>query len=175
MPESYRVEPLGKHHNRRSFSCGNGEFDAYFYERAAQDQRRGVGTVYVLVETPTAAIAGYYSFSAMAIEPRGLAPGTFKSLPPYPVVPATLLGRLARDARFRGRGIGPRLLVDALARSLRVSREVASIGVVVDAIDAAARAFYQRHGFVGFLDDDRRLILPMGTIETLLQGDNVPS
>ena len=169
MPELYRVEPLEKHHNRRSFSCGNGELDAYFYERAAQDQRRGVATVYVLVETATAAITGYYSLSATAIEPRGLAPGTFKNLPPYPVVPATLLGRLARDARFRGSGIGSRLLVDALARSLRVSHEVASVGVVVDAIDAAARAFYERHGFIGFLDDERRLILPMGTIETLLR------
>lgn len=167
MSEAYRVEPLGKFHDRAAFSCGNAELDRYFREQATQDQRRGVAAAYVLIDVSTGNIAGYYTLSATAVEPRGLPPGTFRRLPSYPTLPATLLGRLARDLRYRGSGVGQRLLADALARSLRVSQEIASIGVVVDAIDDAARAFYERYGFVRLMDDERRLILPMGTIERL--------
>ncbi len=168
MTEAYRVEPLAKHHSRAAFSCGNAELDRYFRQQAMQDQRRGVSVVYVLIEIATSAIAGYYTLSATAIEPRGLTPGTFKNLPPYPTVPATLLGRLARDTRYQRSGIGSRLLFDALARSLRASREIASLGVIVDAIDDNARAFYERFGFIRLLDDRYRLVLPMGTIERLI-------
>jgi len=167
-PETYRIEPLGKQHDRTGFSCGNDDLDRYLRERATQDQRRGVSAAYVLIEGATGAIAGYYTLSATAIEPHGLQPGTFKGLPPYPTVPATLLGRLARDVRYRRSGIGPRLLFDALARSLRVSREIAALGVVVDAIDDDACVFYERYGFVRFLHNEHRLILPMGTIEKLI-------
>lgn len=167
MSEAYRVEPLGKHHDRAAFSCGNDELDRYFREQATQDQRRSVSAAYVLIDISTEMIAGYYTLSATAIEPRGLPPGTFRRLPSYPTLPATLLGRLARDTRYRGGGVGQRLLADALARSLRISQEIASIGVVVDAIDDAARAFYERYGFARLLDDERRLILPIGTIERL--------
>lgn len=167
MSEAYRVEPLGKQHDRAAFSCGNDELDRYFREQATQDQRRGVSAAYVLIDASTESIAGYYTLSATAIEPHGLPPETFRRLPPYSTLPATLLGRLARDSHYRGSGVGQRLLADALARSLRVSQEIASIGVVVDAIDAAARVFYERYGFVRLLDDERRLILPMRTIERL--------
>ena len=65
------------------------------------------------------------------------------------------------------------MLQDALARSVRISRELASLGVVVDAIDDAARTFYERWGFVRFQEDSYRLVLPMGSIEKLVeQTDN---
>lgn len=168
MAAPYRVDLLGKQHNRAAFSSDQDDIDHYFRERAGQDQRRGVATVYVLVDTATEAIAGYYTLSATAIEPQGLAPELFRRLPPYPTLPATLLGRLARDRKYRGAGVGPLLLFDALARALRISREIAALAVIVDAIDASARQFYERHGFVGIIDDERRLVLPMGTVEKLI-------
>jgi GNAT superfamily N-acetyltransferase len=164
----YRIELLGKHHKRTQFSCGNDELDRYFRERAAQDQRRGVAVVYVVVELTGGEIAGYHTLSAAAVETAGLPPDAFKNLPRYPALPATLLGRLARDLRFRGAGTGRYLLVDALARSLRGSREIASIGVIVDSIDDSARLFYERFGFTRFLEQPYRLILPMPTIEQLV-------
>jgi predicted GNAT family N-acyltransferase len=164
----YRVDLLSKQHNRAAFTSGNDDLDHYFRERAGQDHRRGVATVYVLVDTATETVAGYYTLSATAIEPQGLAPGLFGNLPSYATLPATLLGRLARAMSYRGAGVGPLLLFDALARGFRISREIASLAVVVDAIDSAARRFYERHGFVGLIDDERRLILPMGSVEKLI-------
>ena len=82
-------------------------------------------------------------------------------------IPATLLGRLARDRAFRGRGIGNRLMADALARALAGSAEIGSFAVVTNPKDERAAAFYQGFGFIRL--NDRRLILPMKAVARLLQ------
>lgn len=46
--------------------------------------------------------------------------------------------------------------MDALNRSLRSSREVASAGVVVDAKDPSAASFYKKYGFMELPKVDRR-------------------
>jgi GNAT superfamily N-acetyltransferase len=63
-----------------------------------------------------------------------------RRLPRYPLVPATLIGRLAIDRRYHGQGWGSFLFMDALHRCSR--SEVASFAVIVDAFDDDARAFY---------------------------------
>jgi ribosomal protein S18 acetylase RimI-like enzyme len=82
-------------------------------------------------------------------------------------VPATLLGRLAIDSRFQGRGYGELLIVDALRRALQTTTEVASYAVVVDALNQRARSFYERYEFCAFPDRKLRLFLPMKTIADL--------
>src|SRR3546814_16400062 len=89
----------------------------------------------------------------------------FRFLPRYPVLPATLLVRLAVDAKGRGRGLGTELLVNALRRCLR--SETASLAVVVDAKDDAAASFYERHEFVKLAEQPNRLFIPMAEIEKL--------
>lgn len=168
MDEAYRVELLARHHPRAVFACGNDDLDRYLRERALQDQRRGVAIGYAQIEVATGSLAGYYTLCSAAVESQALPVERARRLPRYPLLSATLLGRLARDVRYRVGGVGPRLLADALLRSVRFSREIASLGVVVDAIDDHARAFYERHGFARLLDDERRLILAMATIETLM-------
>ena len=82
-----------------------------------------------------------------------------RKLPRYPLVPATLLGRLAVDQNYQGRGYGRFLLADALFRAVR--SEIASFAVVVDAKDEAARRFYERESFLPFPDQPLRLFRPM--------------
>jgi len=82
-----------------------------------------------------------------------------------------MLGRLAVDEHHRGRGLGEYLLVHALHRALTVSREVASLAVIVDAIDESARAFYEHFEFLPFPDQPRRLFLPMASVAELF-GEN---
>ena len=89
------------------------------------------------------------------------------NLPRYPVLGATLIGRLARDLGFKGMGIAELLLVDALKVANRMSRKIASVGVVVDAINANAHRFYRQFGFMPFPESERRLFLPMRTVDEL--------
>jgi hypothetical protein len=60
--------------------------------------------------------------------------------------------------------------MDALHRSWRNTSEVASVGVVVEALDEAARAFYLHHEFVQLLDHPSKLFLAMSTIERAFKG-----
>ncbi len=89
------------------------------------------------------AIGGFYTLSSTAVKLAELPAETTRRLPRYPLVPATLLGRLAVDKRHRGKGHGRFLLADALFRAAR--SEIASFAVIVDAPeDEGARRFYER-------------------------------
>ena len=110
-------------------------------------------------------ILGYYTLSSYSVRLGELTETTAKKLPRYPLLPATLLGRLAISSSCRGRNLGRFLLMDALHRSWRNTSEVASVGVVVEALDEIARAFYLHHEFTSLRDHPDRLFLAMATIE----------
>ncbi len=160
------VEPLGPKHNRAGFSCGVENLNVYLLRQASQDFKKHVAVPFVL--TPDGAtIAGYYTLSQYAVQLDLIPLELAKKLPKYPVVPATLLGRLAVSIAFRGQGHGATLLLDALHRTFLHSKALASAGVIVDAKDPAAVAFYSKYGFLELPTVERRLFLAMGTIEKL--------
>jgi ribosomal protein S18 acetylase RimI-like enzyme len=165
-------EPLGQKHDRAAFSCGVEALDTYLQKQASQDARKRAAVPFVLT-CDGKTIAGYYTLSQYAIDLGDVPEEVAKRLPKYPAVSATLLGRLAVSTAFRGRGLGEKLLMDALYRSLKLSEQAASTGVVVDAKDEAARSFYRKYGFIEFPKIDKRLFLPMGTIEKLFAGQQV--
>jgi predicted GNAT family N-acyltransferase len=166
---AYRVERLGKQHDRSEFSCGVAALDRYLREQAGQDARKRVAAPFVLCQGTSDRVVGYYTLSALSLDIGEWPADVAKRLPKSPLVPATLLGRLAVDARVRGSGAGEYLLVDALRRALAATEKVASVAVVVDAKNAAAEAFYRRYGFVGLADQSHRLFLPMAVIAKLFR------
>jgi GNAT superfamily N-acetyltransferase len=164
-PFAYVVEPLDAQHNRSDFECGVEPLDRYLKQQASQDMRRRIAALFVLVDQDIDSIAGYYTLAATAIRLAELPQEITKKLPKYPLVPATLLGRLAVDQRYQGQGVGSFLLMDALRRSF--NSEIASMAVVVDAKDDKARDFYEHHQFIPFPEQSQRLYLPMTTIAKL--------
>ena len=161
----YRVEALGRQHDRSGFSCGSEPLDQYLRAQAGQDARKRVAAPFVLCEGEGNTVLGYYTLSAISVDIGEWPETVAKKLPRYPVVPATLLGRLAIDRRLQGQGAGEYLLMDALHRSLQASRQVAAVAVIVDAKDERAVAFYRRYEFIPFADQPTRLFLPMSVIE----------
>jgi GNAT superfamily N-acetyltransferase len=163
-----RIEPLGKKHGRAAFSCGNEALDRYIKYEASQDARRNVAAPFVAVNTEgNPAILGYYSLSAFAIDLGALPENVARKLPHYPLVPATLLGRLAIDRQHQGRGLGGFLLIDALRRAHEQSAQIAAAAVIVDAIDESACRFYRHFDFIPFPERRDRLFLPMRDIAAL--------
>jgi GNAT superfamily N-acetyltransferase len=169
MPRStWLVEPLRRSHDREGFSCGNATLDRYLKQQASRDLRRGCATPFVL--SPGAnqsAILGYYTLSSYGIDTGDLPPDMASKLPRYPLIPATLLGRLAVDERHQGEGIGEFLLMDALHRSLTQSVQIAAAAVVVEAIDESATQFYRHFGFTPFPSSVDRLFILTKTIQAL--------
>jgi len=160
------IEPLGSHHDRAAFSCGEPALDSYLQRQASQDLRRRVAQIFVALGDAPGKIAGYYSLSAASFERDELPPVLAKRLPHYPV-PAAILGRLAVDRASQGQGLGETLLLDAIRRVVRASVTVAIYAIVVDAKNDRAVAFYERYGFRAFATEQRRVFLPLETFEKL--------
>jgi predicted GNAT family N-acyltransferase len=162
----FAIEPLGAKHDRTAFSCGEEALDSYLHEQAGRVARKRAAVPFVAT-ADRKTIAGYCTLSQYAIQLDAVPDAIAKKLPKYPMVSATLLGRLAVSAQFRGQRVGETLLMDALHRSLELSKQVSSTGVIVDAKDLSAVAFYKKYGFLDLPNVERRLFLPMGTIEQI--------
>ena len=156
------IAPLASRHDRSAFSCGVPELDAWFRQRAGQDDRRNVARVFVAVDGALG-VVGFYSLSAFSLAIEDLPEELARRLPRYGAIPAALIGRLGRDVRVRGQRLGELLLADAIRRTLGTGRSVAVFAIVVDAKDERAAAFYRRFGFQPFPLQPRRLFLPTAT------------
>lgn len=165
-----KFEPLGKH-DRAAFHCGSEALDNYIKKQASQDVEKKAAVVYVATHDGKT-ILGYYTLSQYSVHltdiPAEIAKKKFAK---YPALSATLLGRLARHESLKGEGLGELLLMDALRQALRLSRQAASAAVVVDAKDEKAVAFYKKYGFIDLPKLERRLFIPMATVEALFSGD----
>lgn len=159
------IEPLSDQHDRESFASGVGRLDRYLQQRAWQEARRRVASCFVLVSDGEGVPIGYYTLAATSIVVAELPEPLAKRLPRYPVVPATLMGWLAVDARHRQQGHGAFMLFDAFSRVLR--SDIASYAFVVDAKDDKAAQFCQRYRFRFLVEGSRRLFIPVAEIAKL--------
>ena len=168
-PAKRVFEPLDKkRHSREQFSCEVESLQQYFRTQAAQDLKKKAAAVFVLAAGQT--VFGYYTLSNYTIEPDELPPEIARQFPSYPKLPATLIGRLARDQNYRGHGIGEKLLVDALQRCLGSTSTSGAIAVVVEAQNQKARNFYLELGFIQFPDHTDKLFILMRTVEEMVPG-----
>jgi hypothetical protein len=109
----------------------------------------------------------YYTLSQYSVQFDQIPVEISRKFAKYPAVPATLLGRLARHVSTRRQGMGDLLLLDALHRSLEMSKRVASAAIVTDAKDQKACDFYKKYGFIELPKTERRLFLPMASVSAL--------
>lgn len=151
------IEPLGPHHDRSAFSCGNEALDRYIREQAGQDVRRGTARMFVAVmaDQPDR-VLGYFTLSAATVVPNDLAAAVEKKLPKH-AIPAALIGRLAVDKDAQGKGLGGVLIADAVKKTKLAAETVAMAVVVVDPIDDNAQAFYAAFGFQSLEGPQRRM------------------
>jgi GNAT superfamily N-acetyltransferase len=151
-----QVDLLTGQHDRTSFECGEPSLNDWLARMALQQQTKNYARTRVAVESdaPTKILA-YYTLLAREIDTSQM-PGSRK-LPQR--LACVLLGRLAVDQSAQGRGLGRLLVLDAIARTRATIAEAAGIGLVVDALNERAAAFYRGLGFEAFKDDPQRLFL----------------
>ena len=167
------VEPLGRRHDRKSFSCGLPELDRYLARQAGQDTRRRIARVFVCTANDADAVLGFYTLSALSIDLSSLPEDLSRKLPRHSV-PCVLLGRLAVDGSMRGQGVGRLLLADAVKRVTIAGETVAMHAIIVDAANEDAKRFYEWFGFAPFHDAPMRLFLPLGHADILIQSRHEP-
>lgn len=164
-----RIEALASHHDRADFTCGVDSLDRYLRTQASQDVKRKANGVFILVELDSPdLVLGYYTLCATSLQQGEVPLAARKHVPRYPLVSATLIGRLAVAEARQGEGLGAVLLADAVRRAYASADTVGSSMLVVDAINDRAAAFYEGHGFAR-LPDSLRLVLPMRAIQRMVE------
>ena len=157
-----------KKHRRDNLDCGVESLNKYIKKIASQDLKRKAATVFVLRDSSAKNVMGYYTLSSFSVELTEIEPIVAKKLPRYPLLPATMLGRLAVDKRYKGKGFGQLMLIDAMKKSYQASQQIASVALLVEAINEQAVRFYQKFGFISFQSSSDRLYLSMKTIEKII-------
>ncbi|MDZ4254229.1 MAG: GNAT family N-acetyltransferase [Sulfuritalea sp.] len=155
----YAIRSFDRAIDATSFSCGQVRLDEYIRRYASQDVQRNVARVFLATpENDSRRLAGFFSLSAGSINCADLPESLAKKLPNYPV-PVALIGRLAVDTNFQGKGLGSILLADACQKVAHASALLAMAGIVVDAKDDAAMKYYRHFGFQALPGQPARLFL----------------
>ncbi len=137
-------EKLNPAHDLSQFQCGEPELDDWLKRRALHNEESGASRTYAVCAGKQ--VVGYYALAAGAVAHRD-APGRVKRNMPNPI-PVMVIGRLAMDLKFQGRGIGSALLKDAVLRTVQAA-EIAGIrAILVHAISENAKRFYEKLGFM---------------------------
>lgn len=139
-------ELLGIEHVLAGFDCGQPALNAWLHRRAPANQAAGTSRTWVIRETSTGRVVGFYA-SATASILRASAPRTYGRGQPEQL-PAVLLGRMAVDVNHTGHGLGAALLRHFMLKAVEVAEIVGVRLLLVHAKDEMARSFYQHYGFV---------------------------
>lgn len=169
LESPYITSAIEETDTKSGFSCGRRPLDDYFARHAFPNHVGDIGRAYVLRKADDAdanlpAVLGFYTLNMASAESAPVASVLDKKLPKY-AMPVALIGRLAVDHRAQGKRIGERLLMDALLRVVDAAKLVACLGIIVDAKEEQAAAFYGKYDFVEFTAEGwpRRMFLPIGT------------
>ncbi|WP_430699288.1 GNAT family N-acetyltransferase [Mesorhizobium humile] len=147
------------------FSCGKPALDHWLKTRALSNQEKGFTAVLVVQEAGR--VVGYYGLAPTAVVPSILPRSIRTGQPPDPV-PCLLLGQLATDTGWAGRGIGTGLVKHALQRCAQAAELIGGRALMVNAFDAEAAQFWQRRGFLPTRDDPLILFRSIAAIAASL-------
>lgn len=161
------ISLLDKAHNRKSFECEEKSLTEYIQKQVSQDVKKRLAICFVAADSDNNVI-GYYTLTSESLGRESIPEKYLKKVPKNYNAPVILLGRLARDLKEKGTGLGEHLLLDALFRAFTLSEEsIGAMAVVVDPINEFAIRFYEKYGFER-LPDSEKMFLPMNTIKQII-------
>ncbi len=158
-------EPLTAEHDLSLFSCGKPALDHWLKQRALSNQQKGFTAVLVVHEAGR--VVGYYGLAPTAVTPSTLPRAIRTGQPPDPV-PCLLLGQLATDLNWAGKGIGTGLVKHALERCVAAAELVGGRALMVNALDEEAAGFWRQCGFTPSRDDPHILYRSIADIAASL-------
>lgn len=161
-------DPLCADHELASFNSGSPALDDWLRRRALPNQDSGASRTYVILAANR--VVGYYALAAGAVAQADATGRTRRNMPnPVPVM---VLGRLAIDTNFQGRGLGRALLRDALLRTLQAADIAGIRAMLVHAISDEAKRFYERCGFQPSPVDPMTLMITLSDAHQILATEN---
>jgi len=163
-----QVEKLNADHQLQGFKSGKHSLDLFLKRHALKNQETDSAQTYVVHRGGT--VVGYYSLTVGHVDKLGCPPGITDGMPPDYPIPVILLARLAVDRHEQRRGVGSALLKNAFYRIASAAEIVGVRAVLVHAIDAEARDFYQRFDFEEFPAGTLHLMLSLKDVRAAIVG-----
>lgn len=166
---SWHEEPIGKHHDRSGFDCGDAALNEFLRQYARRNHDLGGAKTFLAISDSDSAVLGFYSLSPASVAYTRTPEVVRKGLARHEV-PAFRLGRLAVDRKAQGQGLGGQLLLAAGRRCLQVAEVVGGVAMVIDAKNERVASWYAGYGAIPLLDAPLTLLLPMATIAAALKS-----
>lgn len=151
---------LTQDHTIEVFTSGQESLDAWLKRRALKNQATGVSRTFVACEGRR--VVAYYALASSAVAVVS-ATGRFRRNMPD-LIPVVLLGRLAVDQTFQGRGLGRALIRDAGYRVLQAADTIGIRGLLAQAIPTRAKEFYEHVGFEASPLDPMTLMITLADL-----------
>ncbi|WP_289991601.1 GNAT family N-acetyltransferase [Photorhabdus laumondii] len=163
----WHEEPIGKHHDRGAFDCGDEALNQFLHRHARQSHEKGGAKTYLAVSESNGTVLGYYSLSPASITYER-APEVIKHGLARHEVPVFRLGRLAIDLSVQSQGLGGQLLLASGRRCLLVAAQAGGVALLIDAKNERVAEWYASYGAIPLLDAHLSLLLPFKTIHAAL-------
>ncbi|MBV5305336.1 MAG: GNAT family N-acetyltransferase [Desulfobulbaceae bacterium] len=154
-------ELLAAHHNIEAFTSGVESLDSWLKRRALKNQATGASRIFVVCEGQR--VIAYYALASSAVAVAETT-GRFPRNMPDPI-PVVILGRLAVDQDFQGKGLGRAMVRDAGHRVVQAADMIGIRGLIVHALSAEARTFYEAVGFASSPLDPMTLMITLSDLK----------
>jgi len=166
MTDGPRIEKLRREHPVDSFDCGQEALNRFLARYAFQNQQAEASQTYVAVMDDE--VVGFYTLVVAQVEYDAVPQRLAKGLAKHPI-PLMLLARLAVATSWQGQGLGSGLLKDAMLRTLQAADIAGIRALAVHSKDDAARAFYERFGFMPAPTDPYHLFVLLKDVRAILK------
>ena len=146
----------------KTFDCGNEMINTFLRKALKKRVKRHLSQAYILVDNDQIC-KGFYTLDTFSIS-RDIFETAQKPGGLPPVVPVIKLAMLGVDRSIQRRGIGSRLLRDAMLKTLNISEIAGCTGLFLLAEEEAV-PFYKRLGFITLKEEKPQpIFLGIGTI-----------
>ncbi len=161
---------LTEAHDGSAFDSGEPVLDDWLRRRAWSNLLTAASRTYVVCPEGSLRTVGYFALSMGQILAHDATGAMRRNMPKF--IPSVVLGRLAIDRAWQGKGLARALLADAVQRSERAAAEVSARLVIVHAISPAAEAFYLHHGFTRLPVETPTLALDLLKLRRVASDDS---
>lgn len=167
---AWHEEPIGKHHDRGSFDCGETALNEFLQRHARKSHELGGAKTFLAIDDGgSRKVLGFYSLSPASIMYAHTPELVRRGLARHEV-PAFRLARLAVDRSVQGKGLGGQLLLAAGRRCVLAATEVGGVALLIDAKNERVARWYAGYGAMSLLDAPSSLVIPLSTVEVTLKA-----
>ncbi len=166
FPNDFRLEALNRSHPRRAFDCGQPKATHWLRSKAMQHREKRLSVTKVLIDS-RGTIAGFYTLATGQVDFGDLPTNIVRQLPRR-ALPVAILAWLGVSLAHQGKGLGERLVAQALRDCFDAGQTFAFVAVVIDCVDDRSKAFCQRWSLTELPGNPYRLFLSNRTLVAMM-------